>query len=47
MPQRYMHTMVESMDVADIERAGRLLAEFITRLDDDFLPKLSQSLLDD
>lgn len=47
IPQRYMHTMVESMDIADIERAGRLLAEFIARLDDDFLSKLTKSLMED
>ncbi len=32
-----MHSPVETLDLADIERAGRLLAHFITRLDEDFM----------
>jgi len=35
-PLRYMHTPVESVSVKDIQRAGRLLAEFIASLDADF-----------
>jgi len=30
----------------DIERAGRLLAEFVTRLDEDFLSGLVDDLVD-
>jgi tetrahedral aminopeptidase len=32
IPLRYMHTPVEMVAIKDIRRAGRLLAEFITRL---------------
>ncbi|GAB4161047.1 MAG: M42 family metallopeptidase [Candidatus Promineifilaceae bacterium] len=45
IPLRYMHTMVESADLRDIERAGRLIAEFAARLDDQFLTKIATSLL--
>lgn len=40
IPLRYMHTPVELIQMKDIERAGRLLAEFITALDDTFMDKL-------
>ncbi len=46
IPLRYMHTMVETVAVKDVERAGRLLGEFIARLDDEFLDKLSAGLMD-
>ena len=36
-PIRYMHTPVESVAVKDIQRAGRLLAEFIMSLEEDFV----------
>jgi endoglucanase len=36
-PIRYMHTPVESVVVKDIQRAGRLLSEFIASLDEDFV----------
>ncbi len=36
-PMRYMHTPVESVSVKDIQRAGRLLAEFIASLEADFV----------
>jgi tetrahedral aminopeptidase len=36
-PIRYMHTPVESVSVKDVQRAGRLLAEFIASLDVDFV----------
>ncbi|HKY54006.1 MAG TPA: hypothetical protein VJM08_06855 [Anaerolineales bacterium] len=36
-PIRYMHTPVESVSVKDIQRAGRLLAEFIVSLEMDFV----------
>ncbi len=45
IPLRYMHTMVETADISDIERVGRLLAEMIARLDDDFLPRLKRELM--
>lgn len=47
IPLRYMHTMVESLALKDVERAGRLLGEFITTLDDTFLDKLSNSMLEE
>jgi endoglucanase len=37
IPIRNMHSPVETADVRDIERAGRLLAHFIAELDADFL----------
>jgi len=36
-PIRYMHTPVESVSVKDIQRAGRLMAEFIASLEVDFV----------
>lgn len=36
-PIRYMHTPVESVSLKDIQRAGRLLAEFIASLEPNFL----------
>jgi endoglucanase len=45
IPLRYMHTMVETVDMGDIERVGRLLAEMIARLDDDYLPRLKRELM--
>jgi len=36
-PIRYMHTPVESVSVKDIQRAGRLLAEFIVSLEEKFI----------
>ena len=39
-PIRYMHTTVESVSVKDIQRAGRLLAEFIGSLELDFVEKI-------
>lgn len=47
IPLRYMHTMVESVAVADVERTGRLLAEFIVRLDNDFLSKIAKEMMED
>ena len=37
IPIRNMHSAVETLDLRDIERAGRLLAHFISELDADFL----------
>src|SRR5215216_1621866 len=36
-PLRYMHTPVETVAVKDIQRTGRLLAEFIASLEADFV----------
>jgi tetrahedral aminopeptidase len=36
-PIRYMHTTVESVALKDIQRTGRLLAEFIASLETDFV----------
>jgi endoglucanase len=36
-PMRYMHTPVESVSIKDIQRVGRLLAEFIASLEADFV----------
>ena len=40
IPLRYMHTPVEVVAVKDIQRAGRLLAEFISSLEEDFIEKI-------
>ena len=40
IPLRNMHTPVESVSVKDVERVGRLLAAFITGLDEDYLNSL-------
>lgn len=40
IPQRYMHTPVELAALKDIQRAGRLLAEFIASLEADFMDKI-------
>lgn len=41
IPQRYMHTPVEMASMKDIERAGRLLAEFAAGLEPDFAGSLT------
>ncbi|MFN7210663.1 MAG: M20/M25/M40 family metallo-hydrolase [Aggregatilineales bacterium] len=41
IPTRNMHTSVETVDLRDIERCGRLIAEFIASLDADFLAQIS------
>jgi endoglucanase len=41
IPLRYMHTPVEVIAIKDIQRAGRLLAEFICSLEADFVSKIS------
>ena len=41
IPLRYMHTPVEVVAVKDIQRAGRLIAEFISSLELDFVSKIS------
>lgn len=40
IPLRYMHTPVEEVCLKDIERTGRLLAQFITGLAPDFVSKI-------
>ncbi|MGB8213005.1 MAG: hypothetical protein WCE68_05550 [Anaerolineales bacterium] len=40
IPLRYMHTPVELVAIQDIQRAGRLLAEFIAALAPDFMEKI-------
>jgi endoglucanase len=41
IPLRYMHTPVEMISMKDIQRTGRLLAEFVAQLDENFMDKLS------
>lgn len=41
IPLRYMHTPVEVVALKDIQRTARLLAEFISRLDIDYMKNLS------
>lgn len=41
IPLRYMHTPVEMVALKDISRAGRLVAEFIAQLDENFMEKLT------
>jgi endoglucanase len=40
IPERYMHTPVELVALKDIQRAGRLLAEFVASLELDFMNKI-------
>lgn len=40
VPIRNMHSPVETLDLRDIERTGRLLAHFIAALDGDFMDSL-------
>jgi endoglucanase len=40
IPLRYMHTSVETLSTNDLERIGRLLANFCASLDDKFLGQL-------
>jgi len=42
---RYMHSMVEVVDTRDVERCGRLLAQFIAGLDGSFLDQLAADML--
>jgi endoglucanase len=41
IPIRYMHTPVEMATLKDIQRAGRLLAEFIVELQSDFMSTIT------
>lgn len=45
IPIRYMHTMVETVAMADIERAGRLLGEFAARLNTSFIEDIKKELI--
>jgi putative aminopeptidase FrvX len=48
IPLRSMHTPVETIAIKDVERTGRLLAAFISRLDETFMQSLVWDLgLDD
>ncbi len=40
IPLRYMHSAVETVCIADIERTGRLMARFIASLDEAFAARL-------
>ena len=40
IPLRYMHTPVEVVALKDIQRTGRLLAEFTASLQTDFFEKI-------
>jgi len=44
IPLRYMHQPVETGALPDIERAGRLLASFVARLEADFRPRWEDEL---
>ena len=44
IPLRYMHTMVETVATADVERAGRLLGEFAARLEEEFLDEIAKEM---
>ncbi len=41
VPIRNMHAPVETLDLRDIERCGRLMAHFISELDDQFLAAIA------
>jgi endoglucanase len=48
IPLRNMHTPIETVSTVDIQRTGRLMAAFVSRLDSDFLDNLVWDLdLDD
>jgi tetrahedral aminopeptidase len=44
IPVRYMHSAVEMVTLADIDRTARLLAAFISQLDDQFLATLPEEV---
>lgn len=45
VPVRYMHSSVETLAVADLDRTARLLAAFIARLDGTTLDRLADDLM--
>jgi len=45
IPLRYMHTLTEVVSIADVERTGRLLAQFISMLDAKFLDMLAAEMM--
>jgi len=47
IPLRNMHSAIETIDLRDIERAGRLLAQFIASLEGEFLSALAWDELKD
>ncbi len=47
IPLRYMHTMVESISLKDLQRVGRLLTEYICQLDNKTIDALAKSMMDD
>lgn len=47
IPLRYMHTMVETLAIDDVERAGRLLGEFAARLDETFLETIATEMMEE
>jgi endoglucanase len=47
IPIRNMHSTVETVDLRDITRTGRLLAQFIAELDSDFLSAIAWAELKD
>jgi tetrahedral aminopeptidase len=40
IPLRYMHTPVEMITMKDISRTGHLMAQFIARLEPDFIDQI-------
>ena len=44
VPLRYMHQPVETAAIGDVERAGRLLASFVARLEPDYRPRWEDEL---
>jgi putative aminopeptidase FrvX len=46
IPLRYMHTMVETVALVDIKRSGRLLAEFISGLKENFLEDVAKNMIE-
>ena len=46
LPLRNMHTVVEVVDMGDVERCARLMAEFIAHLDDQFIPNLTKEMME-
>jgi endoglucanase len=45
IPLRYMHTMVETISLDDIERAGWLIGEFAARLEPNFVEQITAQMM--